>query len=460
MTALARALARDMWTAIAGDAATVDDVTFTGSGELPSTFAVTDLGCATIATAALAVAELIGSPGRTLPAVSVDRRLTSLWLSGSLRPIGWKLPEIWDPIAGDYRARDGWILLHTNAPHHRRAVERVLGQPSDKDQVASAVAGWAKRDLETAIVDAGGCAAEMRTAREWADHPQGRAIAGEPLVHMTTTDPSPRTSWMPSAARPLAGMRVLDLTRVLAGPVATRFLAGYGAEVLRIDPPGWDEPALVPEMTLGKRCAGLDLSHPPDRARFEALLAVADILLHGYRPGALDQRGYGVQARRNLRPGLIDVSLCAYGWTGPWAARRGFDSLVQRSTGIADAGMHWRQTETPVPLPAQALDHATGYLLAATAIRAVTRRLAEATGTAARLSLARTAKLLCDVGAGQSATPLAPESAADLSPTIERTDWGGAHRVRPPVEVQDAPMAWTGPARALRTSEASWSGAV
>lgn len=162
------------------------------------------------------------------------------------------------------------------------------------------------------------------------------------------------------ARRPLAGIKVLDFTRVLAGPVATRFLAGLGADVLRIDPPEWDEPGVVPDVILGKRCARLDLHTAEDRRVFEALLARADIVVHGYRPGAMARLGYDEGERRTINPGLVDVSLCAYGWTGPWAGRRGFDSLVQMSIGIAEAGMRWQQAERPVPLPVQALDHATG----------------------------------------------------------------------------------------------------
>lgn len=166
------------------------------------------------------------------------------------------------------------------------------------------------------------------------------------LLQSTATDHG-ADDWQPTASRPLAGIKVLDLTRVLAGPVATRFLAGLGARVLRIDPPDWDEPGVVPEVTLGKNCARLDLRQTADRARFEALLSDCDMIVHGYRPGALDRLGYGFDLRRALRPGLIDISLCAYGWSGPWAARRGFDSLVQMSCGIADRGRVWRQTDRP-----------------------------------------------------------------------------------------------------------------
>jgi hypothetical protein len=185
------------------------------------------------------------------------------------------------------------------------------------------------------------------------------------------------------------------------------------------------------------------------------LLSQSDILVHGYRPGALDRLDYGPAVRRSISPGLIDVSLSAYGWSGPWATRRGFDSLVQMSAGIAETGTHWRQSDRPVPLPVQALDHATGYFMAATAIRAVTRRLDEGFGTEARLSLARTAKLLTDQGRGDPSSLLLPETSADLSPIIEHTDWD-ARRLAPPTSLACAAMQWEWPARKLGSAVPAW----
>jgi hypothetical protein len=318
------------------------------------------------------------------------------------------------------------------------------------------VARWRAHDLETAIVAAGGCAAEMRSTHAWAGHPQGRAVAAEPLVHFLSAGRAADRHWAPSPSRPLAGIRVLDLTRVLAGPVASRFLAGFGATVLRIDPPSWNEPGTVPEVTLGKRCARLDLKTAEGRRTFEALLAGADVFLNGYRSDALERLGLGDEARRALAPGLIDVRLDAYGWSGPWATRRGFDSLVQMSSGIADAGMRWKTADKPVPLPAQALDHATGYLTAAAAIRGLTLRLTAGHGTQARLSLARTAKLLIDCGETHDAAPLAPETGADIAPDIEHTSWGEARRLVPPVAIDGIPMRWDLPATELGTAPPAW----
>jgi len=449
MNHLSSNLTSAIWEALGGSSEAAGTVRFDGDGQLESRFRVTDLASASIATAGLAIGDLIRSMGGQRPRMTVDRRLASFWFGLSIRPIGWSLPAPWDPIAGDYRTADGWIRLHTNAPHHRAAAERVLGTHLNKAGVAVAILRFRATDLETAIVDSGGCAAEMRSIDAWRMHPQGRALADEPLARIETTERARARDWTGSLGRPLAGVRVLDLTRVLAGPVASRFLAGYGARVLRVDPPHWNEPSIVPEVTLGKRCVRMDLTNAHDRMRFDALLAEADVLLHGYRAAALDRLGYDVATRARLNPGLVDVALNAYGWSGPWRDRRGFDSLVQMSAGIADAGMRWRGADRPVPLPVQALDHATGYLLAAAVIRGLAHRIETGRGLRARLALARTARLLVDHGEQPASGPLAPETDADRAPDIEHTAWGDAQRLSVPLVIAGAPMRWDLPASEL-----------
>ncbi|MGH8351336.1 MAG: CoA transferase [Pseudomonas sp.] len=423
-------------------------IPFTSSGALPSAFAVTDLACSSVAAAGQAASELLHQQTGHLPDLEVDRRLASFWFATSIRPIGWSVPPLWDPVAGDYPTRDGWIRLHTNAPHHRAAAESVLGVCADRAAMAGKVAQWAKNELEQAVVDAGGCAAQMRTWEQWQAHPQGQAVNAEPLVLFANDPGQSRKPWTGSVTQPLAGIKVLDLTRVLAGPIASRFMAGLGADVLRIDPPTWYEPGVVPEVTLGKRCARLDLNDKSDRAVFERLLKDTDILLHGYRADALERLGLGTNERRQLNPGLIDVCLNAYGWSGPWQNRRGFDSLVQMSSGIAEAGMRWKQADKPVPLPVQALDHATGYLMAASAIRLLAQRLSDGTGGSARLSLARTAKLLIEQGAGPD-EPLRAEDQNDQGIQVEQTPWGPAHRLQVPLKIIGTPLQWPLPATEL-----------
>jgi hypothetical protein len=432
------------------------DVSFSASGNLPSVFPVSDFAAAAVATAGIAIADFMTSAFGMRPHVAVDRRLASLWFGFSIQPIDWAPPAPWDPIAGDYATADGWIRLHTNAPHHRAAALSILGVAAEKQAVAAAVALWKAEELETAIVANKGCAAAMRSLSEWKTHPQGVAVLGERLIDARATSDSAGPLDLSRHQRPLQGIRVLDLTRVLAGPVATRFLAGLGADVLRIDPPTWDEPGVVPEVTLGKRCARLDLKDAEGRKMFLELLRRADVLVHGYRSDALDNLGFGARVRREIRPGLIDVSLDAYGWTGPWRYRRGFDSLVQMSVGIADAGMRTLGRDRPAPLPVQALDHATGYLMAATAIRGLKERLETGRGYEGRTSLARVAELLVQTPIEQIAGTIRSAEQADWSAGIEVTDFGKTRRLRSPITIASIPLQWDRPAAKLGSAPPAW----
>lgn len=461
---------REFWLALGGQTPFLDHLQITGEGALASAFPVTDFATAAIAAAHLAVGELIDQAHGTLPPMTVDRRLSSLWFATSLQPQGWSLPAQWDAVAGDYRAADGWIRLHTNAPHHRQAALAVLKTAPERDAVSQAVLRWKASELESAVVTHQGCAAAMRSALAWREHPQGRAVAAEPLLHRTDSPvgpasagtgspPSSRTrpEWIVPRERPLRGVRVLDLTRILAGPVATRFLAGFGAEVLRIDPHGWDEPGTVPEVVLGKRCARLDLRDPADRAVLEGLISEADVMIHGYRADALVRLGLSAERRRQLNPRLVDVSLNAYGWTGPWRERRGFDSLVQMSCGIANAGMVAAGSDRPVPLPVQALDHATGYLMAAAAVRGLTQRLTTGQGVQIQASLARTALSLMSFAPTEAQpSALQPLNPSDYSDDIEHTAWGPALRLKPAGVIEGTPTHWDLPASALGSADARW----
>lgn len=426
----------------------------TGDDAWPSCFAVTDLATLSMGCVGAALAEFVAAAGgESKPAVRIDRRLASLWFRWSIHPQGWETPPSWDAIAGDYRSGDGWIKIHTNAPHHRAAVLSVLDCAPDRESVANKIRAWNADDLENAVVAAGGAAAVLRSRSGWRAHPQGKSVAGEPLVHWMYRSGGVKLKRF-DPERPLAGVRVLDLTRVLAGPVATRTLAGFGAEVLRIDPPHWDEPGVVPDVTLGKRCAHLDLKRAEHLEQFKGLLRGADILVHGYRPGALDAL-VAPEMRAELAPKLIEICLDAYGWTGPWAGRRGFDSLVQMSCGIAEAGMRWQKADKPFPLPVQALDHATGYFMAAAAIASMTRALKGEGLATTRLSLARTAELLAEMS-GDRTGGLKGSTADDLDTWIENTPWGPAKRLKPAIQVAGSPMRWDRTATALGSAPARW----
>ena len=436
-------------------------VTVQGEPTLGGAYPVSAFAAQAIGAVGLALADLVDP---TAP-VLVDGPLADAWFSAAVRP-STPVASPWDSVAGDYRAAEGWIRLHTNAPHHRAAALAVLGvpEPADRAAVAAAVAQWNADELETELVIAGGCAAVMRSVEQWARHPQGVAVASEPLVAVEEREAG-RPFPAGVDARPLAGVRVLDLTRVLAGPVATRVLALLGADVLRIDPPDWAEPALEPDMTLGKRCVRLDTDDVDDRAELLALLAEADILVHGYRPGALDSMGLDAATRRRVRPGLVEVQIDAYGYSGPWAGRRGFDSLVQMSAGIAELGMRQAAAETPVPLPVQALDHATGWFAAAAALRAVALARRTGAGSVSRLSLARTAlelqslrdaALASEGETGRAAvfpTHAAPESLPGR--TID-TFWGEALVLDAPLSVPPVRIETFVSPRPLGSDEPAW----
>jgi len=450
-----------LWRDLGGAPTLASTVALDGPRDvLPSVFAVTDLATASVALATLAAAELYGvRRGSDPPHVQVARAHAALAFRRELyaTPLGWEMPPLWDPIAGDYAARDGWIRLHTNYAHHRAAVERVLGALASREEVAAAVACLPAGALEQAVVDAGGCAAAMRDLDAWRAHPQGRAVAAEPLLAFSTTLAGARG--LPGGDLPLSDVRVLDLTRVIAGPICTGFLAAWGADVLRLDPPGFAEvPALLPETTAGKRRAWLDLRTGTGRARFASLVRDAHVLVTGYRQGARDALGFDDAALRALNPSLVIASLDAYGWTGPWSQRRGFDSLVQMSCGIAARGQAAHASERPVPLPAQALDHATGFLVAAGVCRALTT-LATGAATTVRASLARTARLLVDLG--EDGDPFAPmpdaAAAAPWCAAVE-TAWGKLRSIRLPGAI-DGLRPIRGPAAGPLGSDAPAFGA-
>jgi hypothetical protein len=443
-----------IWSALGGSSSSLSHVHETGTGALKSAFPVSDFAAASIASAGLALAEFISLRGGAGADVVVERRLSSLWFAKSIRPIGWALPPQWDSIAGNYRAKDGWVRLHTNAARHREACLRILGCKADPLQVQHLVEEWMAEDLQEAIVSEGGVAAKMLSAKAWRTHPQGAAVSSEPLCHRLMRNGSTLRDFG-SITRPLDGLRVLDLTRILAGPVATRFLAAFGADVLRIDPPDWDEPAVLPEVTIGKRRARLDLNVQKDRDIFAELISRADVIVHGYRSDALEKLGFGETHRQSLNPDVIDVALNAYGWTGPWSARRGFDTIVQMSTGLAETEMGYSSGDQPQQLPVQALDYGTGHMMAA----AVLRGLSEAiTGrrSIARFSLARTAGFLQSFEKNKH--PLfAPESDGDLQDRVESTSWGPARRLKAPVKVGSVSFSFDRPAGPLGTDDPNFS---
>jgi hypothetical protein len=365
--------------------------------------AVDELAVGAVAAALLAAAEL--AEARDLGTAEIDLSAEHAALSFQSerhllidgRPAGPGFAA----LSRFVRCRDGWARTHGNYPHHASALARGLdlGESPTVDGLVAAAALLGATELEDRVNESGGCAAALRTAGEWTDHPAGRAVLGEPLVAWGREVPAVSRGLAPgkAASRPAGGLRALDLTRVIAGPVAGRTLAALGATVLRVDPPQLPElPAQHVDTGAGKLTATLDVA---DIALREELLAGADVVLIGYRPGALERFGLAEADLAERHPHLVQVRLAAWGHTGPWRPRRGFDSLVQVASGIASALADG--DGTPGALPAQALDHATGHLMAAAALRGLTLRASGAAAPPARLSLARTAAALLGTGAAE-----------------------------------------------------------
>lgn len=421
-----------------------------GSGRYLSGLPVSTLASASVRAAVSALQSLCASEFGRVPDSTIDAAAVDRWCEGSVTPIGWSLPSKWDPFARDYNTLDGWIRLHTNAELHCAAALSVLGVPATPAQAAQEIAQWDAESLERAIVQAGGCAAKLRTSQGWRSHPQGQAVRAEPIVNWVEASPHP-CRWQPvSSKRPLVGLRVLDMTRVLAGPVATRFLTSLGADVLRIDPPQWNEDVNAIEMTVGKTCAGLDLHDARDRETFRTLIGEADVFVHGLRSDALERLGFDTNSCRALNPGLITASVNAYGWTGPWVNRRGFDSLVQRSSGLAI-----EEDGAVSALPYQVLDHATGYLMAAAVLHALRRQREKGQVLTAQLSLARQATLLADHTA--AAEPCNQDELISASEGhVEQTDWGELRRSSLPYRIAGVEAGWDTGARRLRSDAPIW----
>ncbi|MEU9898411.1 CoA transferase [Streptomyces phaeochromogenes] len=390
------------WTALGGDPGLLPRLsTVVRSGALEARLPVRELARACVGACALAAAELGARRAglADLPEARVDDgAVATAFVSERHLLVDGRAPVAFAPLSRFWRTADGWVRTHANYPHHRARLLGALGLPdgASVEAVAGCLAERPAVEVEDAVYAAGGLAVALRTPEEWARHEQGAAVAGQPLVEHGTLGSAVPRRLPPLAGDPLspaAGLRVLDLTRVIAGPVATPTLALLGADVLRVDPPGL--PELADQHTdtgFGKRSATLDLTAGRhDRQVFEELLASADVVVTGYRPGALDRFGLSAEALAERRPGIMVGQLSAWGAYGPWGGRRGFDSLVQVATGIAALE---GSGEKPGALPAQALDHGTGYLLAAGVLRAVTEGLDEGGTRFVRPALARTAAWL------------------------------------------------------------------
>src|SRR6185437_9754010 len=444
------------------------DVVFTGGADpvLPTPFCIGAAGAAALAASGLAATELWRARTGRRQRVTVDLRQATAALRSSqyIRLAGTGVSSARNTIMGFYPTRDGrWSYLHCNFPNHRAAALSVLGVAEDPDAVARAVAAWNAADLEEAIIAAKGAGGMARTPAEWARHPQGAAVAALPLMEiMRIGDSAPEP--LPAGDRPLSGIRVLDLTRVLAGPTCARTLAEHGADVLRIT--GAHLPSLgYQELDTGhgKLSAELDLRARGDVDILRGLVRKADVFSQGYRPGTLANRGLSPEELASIRPGLVYVSLCAFGHAGPWASRRGFDTVVQTVSGMTSRQAEIVPGKTPGPqfYPVSAIDYCTGYLMAFGAMVALGRRAREGGSWLVRISLAQVGKWIVDLGevpadaARRAPAEFWPQELESWS-MVSDTPSGRLRHLKPVVRLSETPPHWARPSVPLGYHQPVW----
>jgi crotonobetainyl-CoA:carnitine CoA-transferase CaiB-like acyl-CoA transferase len=416
---------------------------------LPIRYRVAAAACAALGALGVAVANLWERPQR----VSVNARAAAVSLRSALylRVDGKPPPPVWDPMSGFYPVRDGWVSIHCNFQNHRDAAMRVLGTGPERAKAEEASRGWDGEALEDAVHAAGGCAGFVREEARWLQHAHARAVASQPLIEILRIGDAPAAP-LPARARPLAGVRVLDLTRVLAGPTCAKSLAEHGADVLKITAAHLPDSGMADLDTgIGKLSARLDLRNATETDALRGLARESDVFVESYRPGALAARGFSPEALARLRPGIVCASLSAWGPTGPWRERRGFDSIVQAVSGIAHAnGSDSGSAAKPKLLPVSAIDYVSGYLMAFGVCVALARRRREGGSWLVRVALARVGKFIVDRG-------IVPESAwrglpdelppEELEPLLAqmRSPDGRIRYLKPAVELSETPAFWTRP---------------
>jgi crotonobetainyl-CoA:carnitine CoA-transferase CaiB-like acyl-CoA transferase len=433
---------------------------------LPTPFRIGEASAAALAAVGLAVSDLwaLRTGRRQEVAVNTRQATASLRSGHYMKMNGVPVSTERNAIMGVYAAKNGrWSYLHCNFPNHRAAALSVLGVPEDRAAVRQAVAHWDALELEEAIIAAGGAGGMVRTMDEWVRHPQATAIASLPLMEIVKIGDGPPAK-LPDGERPLSGLRVLDLTRVLAGPTCARTLAEHGADVLKIT--GAHLPSIGAQeydTSHGKLSAHLDLRDARDLETMRGLIREADVFSQGYRPGALAARGLSPEALVRLRPGLVYVTLSAFSHAGPWAWRRGFDTVVQTVSGISSRQGELFPGAEPGPqfYPVSAIDYLTGYLMAFGVMVALARRVHEGGSWLVRISLAQTGRWLVERGQVPEAElqdvpqEFASEELERWSITSD-TPVGLLRHLGPVVRLSETPPYWARPAVPLGYHEPVW----
>jgi crotonobetainyl-CoA:carnitine CoA-transferase CaiB-like acyl-CoA transferase len=444
------------------------EVEITGQSDpiLPTPFRLGETSTATLAAVGLAVSDLWKLRTGRRQEIAVDtRQATASLRSGRYLKIdGESVSTAFDPIMGNYPAKNGrWSYLHCNFPNHRAAALKVLGVPEDYEAVRKAVAKWDALELEEAIIAAKGAGGMVRTMEEWARHPQAAAVASLPLMEIMKIGASPPEG-LPRGNRPLSGIRVLDLTRVIAGPTCARTLAEHGADVLKISA------AHLPSLGRqeydtghGKLSAYLDLRDEKQKEILRGLVRETDVFSQGYRPGTLAGRGFSPEALAQMRPGIVAVSLSAFGHAGPWASRRGFDTVIQTVSGITSRQGELFPGAEPGPqfYPVSAIDFLTGYLMAFGAMVALARRTREGGSWLVRISLAQVGRWL--VGRGEVPESELKGVPQEFTPEeIERwsmmseTPSGRLQHLAPVLRLSETPPRWARTTVPLGYNEPAW----
>jgi crotonobetainyl-CoA:carnitine CoA-transferase CaiB-like acyl-CoA transferase len=371
------------------------------------------------------------------------------------------------PAQGFFPTKDGrWVFLHSSFPESAAKLHRIVGEPADREACARTVMSWNALDLENAIAEAGVCGAMVRSPDEWDASVQGRTLAARPVVEVikiAESDPEP----LPAAGTsPLSGVRVLDLTRVLAGPTCARTLAQYGADVLYLASPNLPSTAgFIADTNHGKLSAWLDLNEADGRETLTGLVKTADVFSQGYRQGALERKGFGPLDLARMRPGIIYVAINAYGHEGPWRNRPGWEQLAQTVTGMAQVHGGYANPEgAPQLQPGAVTDYTTGFLAAYGALIALQRRALYGGSYMVRVSLSQTGMWVRGLGfAGperlDGVQSLTPEEVQSWRVSSE-TSFGHLEHLRPGVRLSATPAQWTRPVVALGTHPAAWPEAV
>lgn len=450
-----------LWADAALDPAALARLELTGQEPvLPSSFAVGTAAQSTLAAGLLAATEIGRLRNGLEQGAQVDMVAAALECSGYFS-IDGRVPDKWDKLSGLYRCRDGWVRIHANFAHHRDGALRLLGLAPGADtaraEVQAAVATHAALELEEAAARAGLVVAAARRFEEWDAHSQGRAVAGLPLVVWEKLDDAPPRALPPLApdARPLAGIRVLDLTRILAGPVCGRTLAAYGADVMLVNSPALPNIESVIETSRGKLSCHVDLRQADGQAALRELLVEAMVFVQGYRPGGLTSMGFGPADAARIRPGIVYVSLSAYGHVGPWADRRGFDSLVQTATGFNDAEQIAAHEDQPKAMPVQIIDYASGFLMAFAAQAALWRQAHEGGSWHVRISLAQTARWLRSLGRVENGLAARQPPLDGLLQTTA-SGWGQLAAVCHGGQLTRTPVGWDRPSVPPGTHPPRW----